>query len=118
MTAKQLDDYRRSLTALANRLDRTLAHDQREMMNMDEPDFPGGPVPSTGEVLDSGTLEVEAGLAANEETLLAEVKAALARIDAGRFGHCEQCGATIGRDRLNAIPYARDCIRCAEKPRE
>ncbi|MBN2407603.1 MAG: TraR/DksA family transcriptional regulator [Elusimicrobia bacterium] len=37
---------------------------------------------------------------------------ALQKIDEGRFGICESCGKKIGSDRLNAIPYARLCIKC------
>lgn len=45
---------------------------------------------------------------------LAEVDAALARLDSGSYGACEQCGEPIGAERLRARPPARWCIRCAE----
>ncbi|MBX3443705.1 MAG: TraR/DksA C4-type zinc finger protein [Planctomyces sp.] len=51
----------------------------------------------------------------NEEYLAGEVKAALARLDAGAFGVCEACGKAIPRERLEALPYARHCVPCAEK---
>ena len=44
---------------------------------------------------------------------LAEVEAALARVDAGTYGVCERCGAPIGEARLDALPAARLCIACA-----
>jgi DnaK suppressor protein len=44
---------------------------------------------------------------------LAEVDAALARVDAGSYGVCERCGEPIGAGRLDARPVARTCIRCA-----
>ncbi len=44
---------------------------------------------------------------------LAEVDAALARVDAGTYGACDRCGAPIGAARLDALPAARLCIRCA-----
>ncbi|GAB3034205.1 hypothetical protein GCM10011376_20810 [Nocardioides flavus (ex Wang et al. 2016)] len=47
---------------------------------------------------------------------LAEVDAALQRVDAGTYGVCEGCGAAIGPDRLEALPAARLCIRCAARP--
>jgi len=31
----------------------------------------------------------------------------------GTLGRCEVCGKAISRSRLDAVPYARDCIRCA-----
>lgn len=44
---------------------------------------------------------------------LAEVDAALQRLDDGSYGVCERCGAPIGDDRLEARPAARTCIACA-----
>ena len=43
---------------------------------------------------------------------LREVEAALARVRAGRYGKCAECGADIARERLLANPTARRCIRC------
>ncbi len=42
-----------------------------------------------------------------------EVQQALARIDSGEYGTCENCGEEIARKRLEAIPHASLCIRCA-----
>lgn len=57
--------------------------------------------------------EVARTLLVSEENLLNEVNAALDRLAQGTFGQCEQCGRAISRERLEAIPYARTCIRCA-----
>ncbi len=46
---------------------------------------------------------------------LAEVEAALARVDAGTYGACERCGSGIGDARLEALPAARLCIGCASR---
>ena len=48
---------------------------------------------------------------------LAEVDAALARLDAGTYGLCERCGQQIGEARLDALPAARTCIGCAARER-
>ena len=57
----------------------------------------------------SGESEHDALLAqiAQEQTELAEVDAALARIDGGTYGICELTGAPIGAERLRAIPWTR-----------
>ena len=47
---------------------------------------------------------------------LAEVEAALGRVDAGSYGVCERCGSPIGAARLDALPAARLCISCAQDP--
>lgn len=114
MTKNEILKYRRSLSELATKLDCSLADDQREVMHMELRDFPTGPLLATEAVLDSGTQEVETGLIANEANLLREVNAALGRIDAGSFGRCETCSKVIAKTRLEAIPYARQCIRCAK----
>ncbi len=44
---------------------------------------------------------------------LAEVDAALARVEAETYGVCERCGSAIGEARLEALPAARLCISCA-----
>ncbi len=44
---------------------------------------------------------------------VAQVDAALIRIEEGSYGECERCGRAIGRQRLRAIPDARLCIPCA-----
>lgn len=38
---------------------------------------------------------------------------ALARLDDGTYGTCRSCGAAIAPDRLDAIPTAERCARCA-----
>ncbi|MGE0710737.1 MAG: TraR/DksA family transcriptional regulator [Planctomycetota bacterium] len=41
------------------------------------------------------------------------VRSALARIDAGTYGTCADCGGQIAPGRLDALPYASVCIDCA-----
>jgi len=45
---------------------------------------------------------------------LAKVAAALSRMDSGAFGVCIECGEKIKSGRLEAYPYADECIECAE----
>lgn len=47
---------------------------------------------------------------------LAEIDAALARVEAGTYGTCEGCGGPVGAGRLEARPVARTCIACASRP--
>ena len=44
---------------------------------------------------------------------LADIDAALARIQEGRYGTCVNCGGPMGLQRLRAIPEARYCMACA-----
>src|SRR5882672_6991983 len=44
---------------------------------------------------------------------LKQLQAAIARIDAGAYGICTQCGEEISDQRLAALPYTTTCIACA-----
>ena len=46
---------------------------------------------------------------------LHDVNVALGKIDKGTFGVCERCGEAINPERLEAIPYARLCVKCKQK---
>jgi len=50
------------------------------------------------------------GLARGFAELLSEVDAALARMDAGTYGLCDECHETIEKDRLLADPLVRLCL--------
>lgn len=44
---------------------------------------------------------------------MAEIDHALTRIDLGTYGRCERCGVPLPFERLEAVPSARFCVRCA-----
>ena len=44
---------------------------------------------------------------------LAEIDAAITRLEDGTYGVCERCGQPISDARLRARPVARACITCA-----
>lgn len=54
-----------------------------------------------------------AALVAQAQGHLAEVEAAIKRLDSNAYGICETCARPIARARLEARPSARSCIRCA-----
>jgi DnaK suppressor protein len=49
------------------------------------------------------------------ERQLAEIDAAVTRVDLGTYGVCESCGQPIAEGRLQARPTARTCISCADR---
>ena len=53
-----------------------------------------------------------------ERKLILKIKDALARIDDGTFGICEECGAEISEERLKARPVTTLCIDCKTKAEE
>lgn len=62
----------------------------------------------------SSTFDHERNLAliGNLKRTLESVDAALRRLNAGTYGHCEACGNPIDRARLDALPYATRCVKC------
>lgn len=60
----------------------------------------------------AGEDAVALSLLGAEEFVLTETRAAMRRLRDGTFGTCERCGRAIGRERLDAIPHARRCVRC------
>ena len=57
--------------------------------------------------------EIDYTLGENSQTVLDEIDAALARIEAGTYGTCANCGKEIPVGRLEAHPWASTCIDCA-----
>ena len=50
-----------------------------------------------------------------DATELADIDAALQRMDSGRYGECIDCGIDIPVARLQAQPSAMRCVACQEK---
>jgi RNA polymerase-binding protein DksA len=65
----------------------------------------------------SATLdrEIDYSLEENSEQVLRAIDAALQRIEDGTYGTCTTCGQPISEERLEAIPYATQCIDCRRK---
>jgi RNA polymerase-binding transcription factor DksA len=64
---------------------------------------------------DAYEQEFTLSIMATEEETLDLVEQALGRIRDRTYGMCEECGGVIAKKRLEAIPFASMCIRCAER---
>jgi len=62
----------------------------------------------------AGERELAARNLEREAQILAQVGAALKRIDDGEFGICLGCGEPISPKRLAAVPWAAYCLKCQE----
>lgn len=67
--------------------------------------------------LGSGNFDQELTLSllGGERNALDQIEAAVRRIENGTYGRCETCGKRIYKVRLEAIPYAAECVRCASE---
>ena len=59
--------------------------------------------------------DLEFAINERETAELAELDAALLRLDAGTYGVCVDCAAHIPEARLQAKPEAQRCLPCQEK---
>ena len=77
-------------------------------------------IPTDKEELGSDNAEQELTLTllGSGEDILDQVEAAIHRIEDGGYGRCEDCGEEIPKSRLDAIPYAADCVQCAATEEE
>jgi len=60
------------------------------------------------------TKELLMSMSTNDRQLLDSIDAALDRLDDGEYGKCVNCGDPIQEKRLEAVPWARHCIRCQD----
>ncbi|HMN46359.1 MAG TPA: TraR/DksA family transcriptional regulator [Povalibacter sp.] len=98
----RLATRREELTTRRRRVDRDLGR-QNEPLVADFSD-------QATQVQNDEVLEAIGDSASRE---LEAIDAALERIASGRFGVCTDCGQQIERARLEAVPYAVRCSRCA-----
>jgi RNA polymerase-binding transcription factor DksA len=110
--------YRR-LQALMGRVERDRSQLREEALQGTGGEASGGlsdiPIHPADLGSDAYEEELTLGLLENEEQLIGEINAALARMQRGEYGHCEACRRPIPEKRLRALPYARHCVPCARK---
>jgi RNA polymerase-binding transcription factor DksA len=118
----ELVSYRQVLQTLRSRLRGDLDQMTDEALGRDMAGGTGNLSNVPLHLADLGTdnydQEFTLGLIENEQGTLELVNQALDRMEQGRFGQCVECGEPISKPRLQAIPYARHCIRCARKLEE
>ena len=76
-----------------------------ELLGIREPD------PGDAAAAEGGAIPLDS-LNESEQGQVAEIDAALGRIEAGTYGTCENCGEPIEGRRLEAVPWARRCFTC------
>lgn len=103
-TRTRLEEYQASITSRRERLARHVHHREEPLPQ----DFAEQAV----EMENSETMvALEDELSEQER----EVERALARLDAGTYGKCTQCGEQVAAERLEALPAAAMCIDCASE---
>jgi RNA polymerase-binding transcription factor DksA len=118
MNAHEVLSYRIRLQKMVVRLAGDVARFESEALRPAGSETGERPVDMTAQEVDlpahRAEEEVAHSLLGTESHILVDVNVTLARIEAGTFGRCEQCGRFIHSTRLKAVPYARHCLHCAE----
>jgi RNA polymerase-binding protein DksA len=103
-------EFKQMLLDLKKELEYRLERTAKHLYKRDEPysaDF-------AEQVVELESNQVIEQLDDEGKAELAEVNAALAKIDNGNYGACEKCQKNISDQRLQAVPYAALCIHCAQ----
>jgi DnaK suppressor protein len=118
MTTKEQKKYQQRLLEMATRLkenEEGVANDALRQVSGDvSGNLSNVPMHLADLATDTFEQEMSASLMTNTRQLQTEVAAALDRIEKGTFGKCEQCGRDISEGRLEALPYTRYCVDCAQ----
>ncbi len=54
-------------------------------------------------------------LSDTEKMILEEIDHAIEKAEKGDYGACETCGKPISKERLEALPFSKNCITCQTK---
>ncbi len=60
-------------------------------------------------------VETHAALIERAQERLKAIDAAIARLTAGAYGKCMNCGEEVPLERLQAVPFAQYCIDCQDE---
>ena len=110
MNKAQLKKFRALLEEKRDEIVKKAKQTLDEDMTLDANDLPDEMDLASSEYLQSFTFR----LRGREKVFLDKIEKALAKIEDGSFGVCEECGEEISIKRLEARPETTLCIRCKE----
>jgi DnaK suppressor protein len=107
--------HRERLFALRARFRGDMAQMEDNALNKDQSRSTSMPTDMAELGSDNADQELTLSLLGNDKDSLGQIDAALERIDDGSYGRCQQCDGKIPKSRLDAIPYAAQCVQCASE---
>jgi DnaK suppressor protein len=114
LTAAEIGKFREMLIAKRNEILGNVTVMENETFKKERSELSSMPFHMADAGSDNFEQEFALDLMDSEKKMLVEINDALRRIDEGAFGVCEGNGESIPKARLNAIPWARFCVACAE----
>jgi DnaK suppressor protein len=110
MNKAQLKKFKTMLEEKRDEIVKKAKQTLSEDMMLDANDLPDEMDLASSEYLQSFTFR----LRGREKSFLDKIEKALAKIEDGSFGNCEECGEEVTLKRLEARPETSLCIRCKE----
>ena len=111
MDKKRLEYYKKKLTTRRDELLKTIARTEEEGRTADDDPT----VDLADKAANSYTKEFLFGMTNTDRTILNLIDEALKRIRANEYGSCLTCQEEMQQKRLEAVPWAKNCISCQEK---
>ena len=102
----ELSEIKAQLNTRLDQLSARVVDIEEDLREQSDPNFAEQAQEAEGD-------EVLEGLEANALKEIDQINAALVRIDEGNYETCATCEEPIGTKRLEALPYAVQCIKCA-----
>ncbi|MFH1371980.1 MAG: TraR/DksA C4-type zinc finger protein [Planctomycetota bacterium] len=114
LTAADIEKFRQLLLAKRSEILGNVTIIEDETLKKERSELSSMPFHMADAGSDNFEQEFALDLMDSEKKLLVEINEALKRIEEGAYGVCEGRGENIPKVRLNAIPWARYCVVCAE----
>jgi RNA polymerase-binding transcription factor len=111
MDKKRLEYYKKKLTTRREELMKTIARTEEEGRTADDDPT----VDLADKAANSYTKEFLFGMTNTDRTILNMIDEALKRIRTNEYGSCLTCQEEMQQKRLEAVPWAKNCISCQEK---
>ena len=111
MDKKRLEYYKKKLQTRRDELLKTIARTEEEGRTADDDPT----VDLADKAANSYTKEFLFGMTNTDRTILNLIDEALKRIRINEYGSCLTCQEEMQQKRLEAVPWAKNCISCQEK---
>ncbi len=118
MNKRHLKEFKDRLAIEKNRLEKELRLISKDSLEKSQSEM-SGEHGYEDDAADMATTtferERDESLVWNIKDMLNKINDSLSRIKEGTYGICTECSQEISIERLEAIPYAENCLRCQSK---
>ncbi|HUF11578.1 MAG TPA: TraR/DksA family transcriptional regulator [Longimicrobiales bacterium] len=111
LSAHQIEELRAELSRILKKLERSMRATENAMRPVELDQTAVGRISRMDSLQNQGLTR---NLQEREAMKLAQVQSALARLEAGTYGTCTECGAAVPFERLMIFPETPTCAACAE----